>query len=211
MAPVDDSQSGKNGVLDQALTVLLKDLRRQISKEKGVPPYVIFQDPSLEDMATQYPISMEDMTKITGVSKGKATRYGKSFMGLIKEYVEENNIERPTEIVVKQIANKSKIKVNIIQSIDRKIPLHDIASSNSLSMEEIIEEMEAIVISGTKLNIDYYVEDVVDPDSQEDIYEFFMESESGSMEEAFEELKEDEVTMEEIQLIRIKFLSEMAN
>jgi len=132
-------------------------------------------------------------------------------MALIKDYVEENNIERPTEIVVKQIANKSKIKVNIIQSIDRKIPLYDIASSNSLSMEEIIEEMEAIVISGTKLNIDYYIEEAVDADSQEDIYDFFMESESGSMDEAFEELKEDDVTMEEIQLMRIKFLSEMAN
>jgi len=132
-------------------------------------------------------------------------------MALIKEYVEENDIERPTEIVVKQIANKSKIKVNIIQSIDRKIPLYDIASSNALSMEEIIEEMEAIVISGTKLNIDYYIEEAVDADSSEDIYDFFMESESGSLEEAFEELKEDDITMEEIQLMRIKFLSEMAN
>jgi len=131
MAPVDLGNSGKSGVLDKALMVLLKDLRRQIAKEKKVPPYVIFQDPSLEDMATQYPISMDDMAKITGVSKGKATRYGKRFMALIKEYVEENDIERPTEIVVKQIANKSKIKVNIIQSIDRKIPLYDIASSNA--------------------------------------------------------------------------------
>jgi len=211
MVPVDDSKSGKGGVLDEALMVLLKDLRRQIAQEKKIPPYIIFQDPSLEDMATQYPISMEDMAKITGVSKGKATRYGKSFMALIKEYVDENDIERPTEIVVKQIANKSKIKVNIIQSIDRKIPLYDIASSNSLSMEEIIDEMEAIVISGTKLNIDYYIEDAVDADSSEDIYDFFMESESGSVEEAFEELKEDDVTMEEILLMRIKFLSEMAN
>jgi len=211
LVPHDDSNAGRSGVLDKALMTLLKDLRRQIAKEKSVPPYVIFQDPSLEDMATQYPISMDDMAKITGVSKGKAIRYGKSFIALISSYVKENNIERPTDIVVKQIANKSKIKVNIIQSIDRKIPLHDIATSNSLSMEEIIEEMEAIVISGTKLNIDYYIEDAVDGDSREDIYEFFMESESGDINEAFEELKEDDVTMEEIQLMRIKFLSEMAN
>ena len=211
LVPHDDSNAGRSGVLDKALMLLLRDLRRQIAKEKNIPPYVIFQDPSLEDMATQYPISMEDMAKITGVSKGKAIRYGKSFIALISDYVEENDIERPTDIVVKQVANKSKIKVNIIQSIDRKIPLNDIASSNSLSMEEIIEEMEAIVISGTKLNIDYYIEDAVDGDSREDIYEFFMESESGDINEAFEELKEDEVTMEEIQLMRIKFLSEMAN
>lgn len=211
MSADTDSDSGRSAVLDKTLMVLLKDLRRQIAREKNIPPYVIFQDPSLEDMATQYPISMDDMAKITGVSKGKAIRYGKDFITLIKSYVEENEIDRPTEIVVKQVANKSKVKVSIIQAIDRKLPLGDIANSNSLSMEEVVEEIEAIVTSGTKLNIDYYLEDVVDSDVRDDIYDYFMESETDSLNEAYEELKEDDITMEEIQLMRIKFISEMAN
>jgi ATP-dependent DNA helicase RecQ len=190
---------------------MLKDLRRSIAKQKNVPPFVVFQDPSLEDMATQYPISMADMAHISGVSSGKAKRYGKPFVEMIHQYVEENEIERPTEIVVKQVANKSRVKVNIIQSIDRKIPLGDIASSNDLSMEDLLEELDAIVVSGTKVNIDYYLEDNVDEYSREDIYEYFMEADSDSPEEAFKELQEDDVTMEEIQLMRIKFLSEMAN
>ena len=205
------SRGGQTAVLDNILMKLLKDLRRQIAKEKNVPPYIIFQDPSLEDMATQYPISMEDLAKITGVSKGKGMRYGKPFLALIADYVEENEIERPTEFVVKQVANKSKVKVNIIQGIDRKIPFGDIATSNSLSMEELMNELDAIVVSGTKLNIDYYIDDVVDEYSKEDIFEYFMESKTDSVESAFAELKEDDITMEEIQLIRIKFLSEMAN
>ena len=176
-----------------------------------MPPFVIFQDPSLEDMATQYPISMEDMAKITGVSQGKAQRYGKPFIEMIKEHVEKNEIERPTEFVVKQVANKSKVKVNIIQGIDRKLILPDIAKSNGLSMEDLLEEMDAIVISGTKLNIDYYVEDAIDEYVREDIYDYFMDAETDSAEDAYHELKEDDITIEEIQLIRIKFLSEMAN
>ena len=205
------SASGKSAVLDKVLMNMLKDLRRSIAKQKNVPPFVVFQDPSLEDMATQYPISMSDMPHISGVSSGKASRYGKPFVEMIKQYVEENEIERPTEIVVKQVANKSRVKVNIIQSIDRKIPLGDIASSNDLSMEDLLEELDAIVVSGTKVNIDYYLEDNVDEYSREDIYEYFMEADSDSPEEAFKELQEDDVTMEEIQLMRIKFLSEMAN
>ena len=207
----DDSSNGKTAVLDKTLMNLLKDLRKQIAKDKKLPPFVIFQDPSLEDMATQYPISMDDMANITGVSKGKAIRYGKAFIELIANYVEENEIDRPTDFVVKQVANKSKIKVNIIQGIDRKIPLSDIASANNLSMEEILQEMEAIVASGTKVDIDYYIEDAVDEYSQDDIYDYFMEADSDSVDEAYDELREDDVTVEEIQLMRIKFLSENAN
>ncbi|MEM9824477.1 MAG: HRDC domain-containing protein, partial [Bacteroidota bacterium] len=196
---------------DKILMILLKDLRKQIAREKGVPPYVIFQDPSLEDMATQYPVSMEDMTKITGVSKGKAERYGKGFVALIANYVEENSIERPMDFVVKQVANKSKIKVNIIQGIDRKLPLSDIASSNAITMDELLEELDAIVDSGTKVNIDYYIEDAVDEYSQDDVFDYFMESETDSVEAAYSDLKEEDVTMEEIRLMRIKFLSDVAN
>lgn len=206
-----DMSSGRSAVLDQTLVKLLKDLRRSLAQQKNVPPFVIFQDPSLEDMATQYPISMDDMTKITGVSLGKAKRYGKQFITLIADYVEENDIERPTDFVVKQVANKSKVKVNIIQSIDRKIPLGDIASANSLSMEDLLDELHAIVTSGTKVNIDYYLEDAVDEYAREDIYEYFMEADTDDVEAAFAELKEDDATREEIRLIRIKFMSEMAN
>ena len=204
--------SGSKGVvLDDALFKLLKDLRKSVSREKGVPPFVIFQDPSLQDMATQYPITMDDMANITGVSKGKAVRYGKPFLQLIQRYVEENEIERPTDFVVKQVANKSKVKVNIIQGIDRKIPLPDIASANSLSMEELMHELYAIVASGTKLNIDYYLDDVVHEYSREDIYDYFMEADTDSLEEAYAELKDEDINIEEIQLIRIKFMSDMAN
>ncbi|MDF1866986.1 MAG: DNA helicase RecQ [Saprospiraceae bacterium] len=206
-----DFTSGRTAVLDKVLMRLLKDMRRDVAKQKDVPPFVIFQDPSLEDMATQYPITMDEMANITGVSKGKAMRYARPFIEMIKDYVEENEIERPTDFVVKQVANKSKVKVNIIQGIDRKIPLHDIASSNQLSMEDLLEELDAIVLSGTKLNIDYYIEDGVDEYSRDDIYEYFMEAETDSVEEAYKELKEDDVTLEEIQLMRIKFMSEMAN
>jgi len=202
---------GKTAVLDKTLMNLLKDLRRQIAKKNNIPPYVIFQDPSLEDMATQYPISMDDMAKITGVSKGKAIRYAKQFIEEIATYVKEHDIDRPTDFVVKQIANKSKVKVNIIQGIDRKIPLHDIAGSNNLSMEDMLQELDAIVTSGTKVNLDYYIEDNVDEYSREDIYDYFMEAETDNVDIAFKELHEDDITLEEIQLMRIKFLSEMAN
>lgn len=210
-APVDDDGPSRTAVLDKTLMTLLKDLRRSIAKSKNIPPFVIFQDPSLEDMAMQYPISMQDMTKITGVSMGKAMRYGKPFIELIADYVEENDIDRPTDFVVKQVADKSKVKINIIQSIDRKIPLHDIADSNDLSMDELLHEMDMIVASGTKVNIDYYLEDNVDEYSREDIYEYFMDADTDSIDTAFVELKEDDITLEEIQLVRIKFLSELAN
>lgn len=203
--------SNKTAALDDILIKMLKDLRKVEAKKRNVPPFVIFQDPSLEDMATQYPISMEDMKNISGVSKGKALRYAKPFIALIKEYVEVNEIDRPTDFVVKSVAKKSKVKVAIIQGIDRKIPLDDIASSNNISMEDILHELDAIVTSGTKLNLDYYIEDTVDEYSRDDIYDYFMEAETDSIEEAYHELKEDDITIEEIQLMRIKFLSEMAN
>lgn len=205
------SQNHRTAVLDDTLMKMLRDLRKQESRRHEVPPFVIFQDPSLEDMATQYPVTMEEMTNISGVSKGKAMRYAAPFLSMIKAYVEANEIERPTEFIVKQVANKSKVKVNIIQGVDRKIPLEDLAESNGLSMEELMTEMYAIVTSGTKLNIDYYVEDHVDEYAREDIEDYFMEAETDSIELAFEELKEEDITMEEIQLMRVKFLSDNAN
>lgn len=206
-----DESTGKTATLDKVLIKMLKDLRREIAKEKNIPPYVIFQDPSLSDMATQYPITMDEMANITGVSIGKAKRYAKPFIELIAQYVKENDVERPTDFVVKQVANRSKVKVNIIQSIDRKLPLEDIAGSNNLSMDELMEELDAIIISGTKVNLDYYIDDNIDEGSKEDILDYFMESESDSVEEAFKELKEDDITIDEIQLVRIKFLSDVAN
>ncbi len=205
------SKANKSAVLDTTLMQMLQDLRRQIAKEKNIPPFVVFQDPSLEHMATMYPISVEEMGNITGVSKGKAMRYGKPFSQMISQYVEENNIDRPTDFVVKQVANKSKVKVNIIQGIDRKIPLDDIASSNNLDMEELMHEMDMIVASGTKVDINYYIEDNVDEYSREDIMDYFMEADTDSVDNAFVELKDDDVTLEEIQLMRIKFMSDMAN
>jgi ATP-dependent DNA helicase RecQ len=162
-------------------------------------------------MATQYPISMDDMTKITGVSKGKATRYGKLFLELIKKYVEENEIDRPTDIVIKQVANKSKVKINIIQAIDRKMPLDEVAKVNGLNMDEMFEELDAIVTAGTKVNIDYYLDDRIDDGVRDDIMDYFMEATSDSIEVAFKALKEDDITIEEIKLMRLKFLSDMGN
>ena len=206
-----DEASGRTAVLDETLVKMLKDLRREVAKKKGVPPFVIFQDPSLEDMATQYPISMDDMAKIQGVSNGKAMRYAKPFLEMIAQYVEENEIERPTDVVIKQVANKSKVKVAIIQAIDRKMPLPDIARQNDLNMEELMEELDAIVSSGTKVNIDYYLEDTMDETVVEEIYDFFMEADTDNPDQAYRELKDEEFTYDEIRLVRLKFLSEMAN
>jgi len=209
-ADVEEAKSSA-AVIDDTLMKMLKDLRRRESKRHNVPPFVIFQDASLEDMSTHYPISMDDMVNISGVSKGKAMRYGRPFIRLIKEYVEENNIERPSDFVMKQVANKSKVKVNIIQGIDRKVPMEDLAEANNLSMEELLNEMYAIVLSGTKVNIDYYVEENVDEYSREDIEDYFMEAETDSLEEAINELADDDITTEEIQLVRIKFMSDKGN
>ncbi len=199
------------GALDDTLLKMLKDLRRRMAKRHGVTPWIIFQDPSLEDMATQYPVSMDDMTKITGVSMGKAKKYAAEFIDLIREYVEENDIDRPTDVVIKQVANKSRAKVSIIQGVDRKLALEDIARSINLSMEELLQEMDIIVSSGTKLNINYYLEENIDEDVREEIVEYFMQSETDSIEEALAELGEDDITLEEIKLVRLKVMSEIAN
>ena len=207
----EENTSTRSTALDIVLLGTLKDLRKRIAHQKNVPPYVVFQDPSLEDMANQYPISLEDMLKITGVSKGKSDKYGKPFIELIKQYVEEHDIDRPTDFVMKQVANKSRAKIAIIQAVDKKINLEEIAVSNKMSMEDLLDEMDMIVSSGTRLNIDYYLEDQIDEGVREDIYDYFMEAESDSVEAAFAELEEDDINREEIKLLRIKFLSEMAN
>jgi ATP-dependent DNA helicase RecQ len=190
---------------------LLKDLRKEIARKEKLPPFVIFQDPSLEDMAIQYPISVDELKQITGVGVGKALKYGKPFLELIKEYVEENEIIRPMDMVVKSVVNKSGIKVFIIQSIDRKVALEDIALAKNLSFEELITEIESIVGSGTKIDIKYYIDEFVDPYHQEEIFEYFRKAESDSIEDALLELGEDEFNEEEIRLMRIKFMSELGN
>lgn len=205
------TNTGGGGALDNVLLDMLVDLRKREAKRIGIQPWIIFQEPSLQDMATFYPISKEDMIKISGVNIGKANKYGKPFIALIKEYVEENDIDRPTDFVMKQVANKSKHKVAIIQGIDKKIPLFDLAKNASLTYEELLEELNTIAEAGTKLNIDYFIEDEVDEDVVEDIFDYFHEADSDSIEDAFKELKEDDVTIEEILLTRVKFMNEFAN
>lgn len=196
--------------LDPELYSMLKDLRKKVAKKQGLPGYVIFQDVSLEQMATMYPVTIEELQNIQGVGIGKAKRYGREFCELIKRHCEENDIERPEELRVRTVAKKSMLKVKIIQSIDRQIPLDDIASAQGLEFEELLDEIEAIVYSGTKLNIDYFLDDVMDADHIDDIYEYFRESETGDIETALEELGDDS-TENDIRLVRIKFLSEMGN
>lgn len=203
-------RGGASCAVDPVLYSMMKDLRKKLSKRLEVPPFVIFQDPSLEAMATTYPITLEELQNIPGVGAGKAKRYGSEFIALIKRHVEENEIERPEDLRVKTVANKSKLKVSIVQSIDRKVALDDIAVSKGLEFGELLDEVEAIVYSGTRINIDYFLNDVMDEDHIEDIYEYFKDSETDDLEEAIEELGGD-YTEEEIRLVRIKFLSEMAN
>ena len=202
--------TGSKDAFDEVLYQALLDLRKQISKEKDIPPFVIFQEASLKDMSFQYPITAEELTNIQGVGLGKAKRYGAPFLSLIKNYVEENEIERPQDMVVKSLVNKSGLKVQLIQNIDRKLPLEDIGKSQGKSMEEIIEEIEMIVNSGTRVNINYYLDEILDEDNQEEIYEYFSEAETDSLQEAYEEFDGD-YTEEELRLMRIKFMSEMAN
>jgi ATP-dependent DNA helicase RecQ len=198
-------------VLDEKLLGMLKDLRKKLAKKYDIPPYVIFQDPSLDDMATQYPATEEDMLNITGVNMGKAKKYGQPFLALINQYVETFSIDRPSDIVIKSVANKSKLKVSIIQNIDRKIPLEDIAHIANLSMEDLLDELYSVVSSGTKVNIDYYLEDNMDEATREEIIDYFMEADSDDADLAYRMLKEEDITLEEIHLVRIKFLSDMAN
>ena len=201
--------SGASAV-DPALFSIMKDLRKKLSKQLDVPPFVIFQDPSLEAMATTYPVTLEELQNIPGVGSGKAKRYGTEFVALIKKYGEENEIERPEDMRVRTVANKSKLKVYIVQSIDRKVALDDIASSKGLEFSELLDEIESIVYSGTRINIDYFIFDAIDEDRVDDIYQYFKESTTDSLQEAIEELGSD-YTEDEIRLVRIKFLSEMAN
>ncbi len=196
---------------DKALFSMLKDLRKDISKKENLPPFVIFQDPSLEDMAIQYPIKEEELLQITGVGAGKAKKYGQPFLELINQYVEDNDIMRPNDMVVKSVVNKSGLKVYIIQSIDRKRSLEDIARAKSLTIDELLTEIDRIVASGTKLDINYYINEYVDEYHQEEIYNYFHEAESDSIGDALEELGEGEYTEQEIRLMRIKFISELGN
>ena len=200
---------GSSGAVDPALFSMMKDLRKKLSKKLNVPPYVIFQNPSLEAMATTYPITIEELQNMPGVGSGKAKRYGKEFVELIKKHVDENEIERPEDLRVRTVANKSKMKVSIVQGIDRKVALDDMAESKGIEFEELLSEIEAIVYSGTKINIDYFVNEVMDQDVLQDIYDFFQEAETDDLGEAIDELSEYEEN--EIRLIRIKFLSDMAN
>ena len=198
------------GVADEGLMKMLKDLRKRNAKSLGVPPFVIFQDPSLEDMALKYPITLEELSNVHGVGDGKAKKYGKDFLKLIAQYVEDNDIVRPDDFVVKSTGSNSAIKLYIIQNVDRKLPLTDIASSKGMTMSDFVKEMEAIVYSGTKLNINYWIDDILDEDQQEEIHDYFMESETDKIDVAIEEFDGD-YDDEELRLYRIKFISEVAN
>ncbi len=206
----DEDMDHQGGALDPTLYAMLKDLRKTVAKRHQLPPYVIFQDVSLEQMATAYPITMEELQNIQGVGVGKAKRYGKEFLELIKLHCEENQIERPEDLRVRTVAKKSMLKVKIIQSIDRQVALDDIANAQGLEFDELLDEIEAIVYSGTRLDISYFIDEVIDEDHVEDIYEYFKESETDDLETAMEELN-NEYDEDEVRLVRIKFLSEMAN
>src|SRR6202000_258564 len=210
----DDSEDGpkqSGGALDTELLQMLKDLRKKLAKQKGLPPFVIFQDPSLEEMCTHYPITNDELKQISGVGAGKALKFGKPFTDLIQKYVEDNDIDRPVDMVIKSAANKSALKVFIIQNIDRHLNLDDIAASIGLTYEEILKEVETIVNSGTKLNLNYYIDEVIDEDKQEEVYDYFRTAEADSIDDALVELGNEDYTREEVQLMRIKFLSEMGN
>ena len=209
-ADSDQVQVQQSGGLDEVLFNQLKDLRKKVAKKQGIPPYTVFMDPSLEDMTVQYPISIEEIAKIYGVGDGKAKKFGKEFAEFIKQYVEENNIERTQDMVLKQVANKSSHKVFIIQSTDKKIDLEDIAKAKNLTMDELLKEMERIVYQGTKLNIDYYVDENFDEDIVEEFMEFMGESESDSMKVLLAEFGDD-LSDEEVRMLRIKFISDVAN
>ncbi len=193
---------------DQELFAILKDLRRQVARRNNLPPYVIFQDPSLEAMATTYPITVEELANISGVGSGKARRYGKEFVDVIKQHVETNEIERPEDMIVRTVANRSKVKISIIQAIDRKIPLDELARSKGMSLDELMSEIEGILNSGTKINISYYIDELLDEEQQDDLFDYFQESEDGNLDKAYAELG-DEYGEDEIRLMKIKFLSDM--
>ncbi len=201
-------KSGAGCAADPELYSILKDLRKKVAKKLELPPYVIFQDPSLEAMATTYPITIDELSNIAGVGLGKAKRYGEEFVNVIRRHVEENEIDRPEDLIVRSVASKSNVKIAIIHAIDRKIPLDEVARSKGLEFDELLDEIEGIVNSGTKINVNYYINELLDDDQQDDIFEYFKESESGDLNDAYKELG-NEYSEEEIRLVRIKFLSEM--
>ena len=204
--------AGKNkGGTDEVLFSLLKELRKEVAKKLSVPPYIVFQDPSLEDMTIQYPITLEEMNQISGVGPGKSEKFGQAFIELIAKYVEDNEIERPVDLVVKSVVNKSGLKVFVIQNIDRKLPLPTIADAKGLTMDDLLAEIERIVSSGTSINIDYYINEAIEAEAIEDITAYFQEAESDSIKEALEELGEDAYSEEEVRLVRIKFISQFGN
>lgn len=207
----DDAAPSQGAALDQNLLKFLKEIRHDLGKKMKIQPWIIFMEPSLEEMATQYPISIEDLCKISGVNKGKAEKYGTPFIDFIKKYVEENEITRLDDFVIRQVADKSKSKVEIIKGIDKKIPLEDIARNVQIPLEDLMDELNMIVSSGTKIDIDYYIEENVDEYSREEIYDYFKTAESDSAEVAYKKLKEDDITFEEIRLVRLKFMSEVVN
>lgn len=202
--------SKSTGTADETLMGMLRDLRKQVAKKLGVPPFVVFQDPSLEDMALKYPVSLEELSNVLGVGEGKAKKYGKDFVELIARYVEDNDITRPDDLVVKSTGANSSLKLYIIQNIDRKLPLNDIAKAKGLDMDALLKEMEQIVYSGTKLNIKYWVDEILDEDQQEEIHDYYMDSESDNIKDALKEFDGD-YDIEELRLMRIKFISEVAN
>lgn len=209
----DDMPKGQIGdnAADPIIFAMLKDLRKQIAGKQKLPPFVIFQDPSLEEMAIQYPITMDEMKNIVGVGEGKAKKFGQPFIDLIATYVNENEIERPQDMVVKSVVNKSSLKVFIIQSIDRKIPLEDICNAKGVEFEELLNELEAIVYSGTKINLSYAISQVIDEEKQSDVYNYFRNADSDNLVDALKELGEDDYSMDEVRLMRLKFISEMGN
>jgi ATP-dependent DNA helicase RecQ len=196
---------------DEALFELLKGLRKKVAKQKGLPPYVIFQDPSLEEMAIIYPTTKEELSQINGVGQGKVAKFGQPFIDAIKHYVIENDITTASDVVIKSAVDKSKNKIYIIQQIDRKVDLEEIAESKNMKMEDLLGEIEQICYSGTKLNLDYYVEQIMDYDRQDDLYDYFLNAETDSIAEALQELEDEDYSEEELRLMRIKFLSEYAN
>jgi len=206
-----EAASGSSGAADETLLEMLKTLRKKVSEEKKLPPFVIFLESSLEDMATMFPTSMADLEKISGVSKGKAMRYGKPFLDMIKQYVEENDIIRPDDFVMKSVVNRSNNKIFIIQNVDKKIPLETIAKSKDLKIEELLEEMETIVASGTKLNLNYAINDIVDEYEQEEIIDYFKNCQTSSLQVAQEELSGSDFNWEQLKIMRIKFLCEYGN
>jgi ATP-dependent DNA helicase RecQ len=205
------NSSGAGGALDEKLKGMLMAIRKQVADMHKLPPFVIFSENSIQEMATMYPCTLEELEKISGVSKGKAIKYGKKFADLIARYVEDNNIEKPDDFVMKTVANKSGLKIWIIQNVDRKIPLENIARGKQLAMAELLTEMETIVSSGTKLNLDYCINEYVDEADQDDVYDYFLNTDTDNVETAFEEFKDSGLELEQLQLVKIKFMSEYAN